>query len=204
MLHTGGWCHIEMSHVTHRNEPCHTSNWYEYMCDMTHPCAYMNIYKWIMSHIWMSHVTHRWMVPQSCKEVISFAKETYIFTEPTNHSHMNESCHRYEWVMLHTGGWCHNPAERLSAGQVAAGMCVCMCLQVCVCLWHTHTCTHIPTRRRTHTHTHTNTRIQTCIYIDVYIYTHVYVRSLERSRRHTHMHVCVCANIHTCTCDSAM
>ena len=44
--------HISMS-MPYTNESCHT-------------------YEWVMSHMWMSHVTH-----------------------------MNESCHTYEWVMSH-------------------------------------------------------------------------------------------------------
>jgi len=43
--------------ITHMNESCHT-------------------YKWVMSHVWMSHVTH-----------------------------MNEPCHPYEWAMLKEKGF---------------------------------------------------------------------------------------------------
>jgi len=48
-----------MRHVTHMNESCHT-------------------YVWIVSHIWMNHVTYIWM----------------------NHvTHINESSHTREWIM---------------------------------------------------------------------------------------------------------
>ena len=44
-----------------------------------HVCT-LYTYEWVMSHIWMSHVTH---MNESC------------------HTHMNESCHTCEWVMSH-------------------------------------------------------------------------------------------------------
>ena len=59
--------------------------WLIHMCDMTHSSVWHDSLtfwarcisscpksQWVMSHIWMSHVTH-----------------------------MNESCHTYEWVMSH-------------------------------------------------------------------------------------------------------
>jgi len=44
-------------------------------------------YEWVMSHIWMSHVTH---MNESC------------LTHEWVMSHMNESCHTYEQVMPYT------------------------------------------------------------------------------------------------------
>ena len=40
-------------------------------------------YEWVMSHIWMSHITH---MNVSCH----------------NKQELNESCHTYDWVMSHT------------------------------------------------------------------------------------------------------
>jgi len=57
------------------NESCHTYEWvisHIWMSHVTHMNESCHTYKWVMSHIWMSHVTH-----------------------------MNESCHTYEWVMSH-------------------------------------------------------------------------------------------------------
>ena len=72
MSHVNGSCQLWMSHVTCKwvnstmNKPCHT-------CE------------WVMSHIWISHVTH-----------------------------MNESCHTYEWVMSHINESCHNNDKAMS------------------------------------------------------------------------------------------
>jgi len=63
----------QMSHVTHVNKSCHT-----HMSESVHtyewanePCQYTpaTLGRWVMSHMWMSHVTH-----------------------------MNESVHTYEWA----------------------------------------------------------------------------------------------------------
>jgi len=58
--------HIEISRVTHTNEPCHT-------------------YQWVMSHTWMSHDTH---INESCHAhqcVMSHVAARHV-------THMNESC----------------------------------------------------------------------------------------------------------------
>jgi len=82
-------CHIYMSHTkmphtyishtyiphTHRHEICDTYEWvmsHIWVSHVTHMNESCHTYEWVMSHIWMSHVTH-----------------------------MNESCHTYEWVMSH-------------------------------------------------------------------------------------------------------
>jgi len=96
-------------------------------------CVYVNVfgchvYEWVMSHIWMSHVTH-----------------------------MNESCHTYEWVMSHnqygTGNettaylqmmcvcWsevcvyvnvfgCHNETSGFSSCFAVYGMCSCKSIRL--------------------------------------------------------------------------
>ena len=62
------------------NESCHT-------------------YEWVMSHIWMSHVTH---MNESC------------------HIYMNESCHTYEWVSSQKWNMAHRdiitPQSAMSHG----------------------------------------------------------------------------------------
>jgi len=57
------------------NESCHT-------------------YEWVMSHIWMSHITHTDELCHTCKWIASNIRMDHI-------THINGSCHRYEWVMLH-------------------------------------------------------------------------------------------------------
>jgi len=57
-------------------------------------------YEWVMSHIWMSHVTH---MNESCHIWMSHvthmneSRHAYEWAM----SHMNQSCHTYEWVMSH-------------------------------------------------------------------------------------------------------
>jgi len=58
-----------MSHVTHVDESCHTSEWvmshihewvmwHIWMSHVSRMNESCNTYEWVMSHIWMSHVTH--------------------------------------------------------------------------------------------------------------------------------------------------
>jgi len=67
-----------ISHATHMNESCHT-------------------YEWVMSHIWMSHVTYEWGMPARTSTPALSSQSS-----STSHvTHMNESCHTCEWVMSH-------------------------------------------------------------------------------------------------------
>ena len=50
--------------------------------------------EWVMSHIWMSHITHVNESYHTCEWVISRMWMSHI-------THMNESCHTCEWVILH-------------------------------------------------------------------------------------------------------
>ena len=50
---------------------------------------------WVMSHIWMSHVTHMIESCHTYEWVMSHIWMSHV-------THMNESCHTYEWVMSHT------------------------------------------------------------------------------------------------------
>ena len=50
-----------MSHVTHMNESCHTSEWvvsHIYMSHVTRINESCHECKWVVSHTWMCHVTH--------------------------------------------------------------------------------------------------------------------------------------------------
>ena len=62
--HTSITSHV--THLSHTNEPCHTERRLGDVC-MNESCL---THEWVMSHTWMSHV-----------------------------SHMNESCLTHEWVM---------------------------------------------------------------------------------------------------------
>jgi len=111
--HTYGWvmAHLWMSHGTHDN--VFPVLWLIHMCAMTHlhvchdtficvpcarKCAILSVsrslraqschtYEWIMSHIWMGHVT---------------AHESFLAHIWMRHvTHMNASWCTYEWVMAH-------------------------------------------------------------------------------------------------------
>jgi len=78
-------CRVATSPVTYTMYVHDRLTWLIHMCDMTHSCVWKHwfyhsiifvtwlIHTCVFSHVWMSHVTH-----------------------------MNESCHTYEWVMSHT------------------------------------------------------------------------------------------------------
>ena len=54
--------------------------------------ASRDTYEWVMSHIWMSHVTHMNELCHTYGWVMSHIWMRHI-------TRMNESCHAYEWVM---------------------------------------------------------------------------------------------------------
>jgi len=99
-----------ISHVTHMNESCHTKHFddkiifslagkrnnlmesrvlHVEMDESCHTC------RWVLSHIWRSHVTH---VEESCHTYEWVMSHIWM----SHATHMNESCHTYEWVMSHT------------------------------------------------------------------------------------------------------
>ena len=85
--------HVCMSHVAHVNEWCHTcqrvmSQWKHWSCHMRVP--------WVMSHIWMSGVTHKNGVCLVYCGVMSYTWMQHV-------THRKGSCHTYEWGMWHTG-----------------------------------------------------------------------------------------------------
>jgi len=77
------------------NESCHTYEWvmsHIWMSHVTHMNESCHTYEWVMSHIWMSHVTH---MNESCHTyewVMSYIWMSHV-------PHTNESCRTYEWVM---------------------------------------------------------------------------------------------------------
>ena len=72
--------HVQMRHITHMNESCHTYEcvmsqiWMSHINHMNESC---NTYKCVMSQIWMSHM---W----------ALESHSHLHTFP---AHMNESCH---------------------------------------------------------------------------------------------------------------
>ena len=69
------------------------------MCDMTRPYMWdvngsCHTYEWVMSHIWIRHVTPKDEVCHTYEWVMSHIRMSHV-------THMNESCHTCEWVMSH-------------------------------------------------------------------------------------------------------
>ena len=69
--------HVWIGHVTRMNESC-----------MNESC---HTYEWVVSHKWMSHVTHMNELCYTCERVMS-----HIWIGHVTHAH--ESCHTYVWV----------------------------------------------------------------------------------------------------------
>jgi len=96
--------HIWMSHVTYTFECGRVTR-------MNKSCPACHTYEWVMSHIWLSHVTyirmnagvsHVWtrLVPrmnESCRRW----KDQECTLRMSQVTHMDESCHTYERVVLH-------------------------------------------------------------------------------------------------------
>jgi len=76
---------------------CHWVMSHIWMSHVTHMHESCHTYELVMSHIWMSHVTH---MNESC-HTYEWVKSNIWMSHVT---HMNESCHTYEWVIpyMHT------------------------------------------------------------------------------------------------------
>jgi len=144
--HTYEWVmsHIWMSHVTHMNESCYTYEWtYQrsciaaYMCGRACGCAYMSgslyVHVWVcvrvrvwgresegvMSHIWMSHVTHMNALSRGVASSIYGVEERMFVRE----RHRERKCVR----------------ERARTRRTSVYVCVCvgggelLCMCVCMC-----------------------------------------------------------------------
>jgi len=97
--HANESCHTCMSHVTHAwvmsymNESCHMKMSHG-ISNVTSPgCPWFMAHKWVMSYTWMRHV-------KGISTVILPRWPWVMAHIQTSHvTHMNDSCHTYEWVM---------------------------------------------------------------------------------------------------------
>ena len=115
-----------MSHVSLMNESCLTYEWvmsHVWMSHVTHEwvTSHMNesrhTYEWVMSHIWKSHVTHMNESRHTCECVMSHIWMSHV-------THVNESCHTYDRVstlFVCEFAWCDIPHSDM-----------CVCIQLCV------------------------------------------------------------------------
>jgi len=102
------------SHVTHMNESCHI-----YSCHMarksshvTHMNESCHTYDWVMSHIWMSHVTY-----------IHVIWHEKVASDPDNYLSRLE--HEHRMAQRH---------QIKTAQEMMEEVCVCMWMCVCVCV----------------------------------------------------------------------
>jgi len=97
------WSHTWMCHVNPMHESCHNYEWvvsHVQMMHVTHMNESCHTYEWVMSHIWMSHVTHITSHVTHVKDhpwLIHMCDMPHLLLHAV--THMNESCHTYEWVM---------------------------------------------------------------------------------------------------------
>jgi len=96
--------HTESCHVVHVNDLCHTYEWV--MSSLAHTRCLKSIKmregnqwvmsyhtcKYVMSRKWMSHVV-------ACTQDVTKGVRMRKETESCHVTHMNESCHTYEWVI---------------------------------------------------------------------------------------------------------
>jgi len=105
--------------VTHMNESCHTQGdgfiieirtgrtAYSMVTHLNNACQIWMNHEWVILHMSMSHITD---MNASCHVqgdgliIATFTGNLSYLTV----THMNESCHAYEWVMSHTGRRAHH------------------------------------------------------------------------------------------------
>ena len=75
--------HMQIVHVTHLNEPCHT-------------------YKCAMSHVWMSHVTHTWCSVKIFEIVLHRRVHTHTHKHTCTHTHTHTPTHTHTHTHTYT------------------------------------------------------------------------------------------------------
>ena len=95
--HTYEWdtSRIWMSHVTYKWVVSHIQ-----MSHVTHMDESCHTYEWDTSHIWMSHVTYKWVVSHIRMSHVTNINKSWPMSEWVMSFIINESCHTYEWVCL--------------------------------------------------------------------------------------------------------
>ena len=85
---------IFVTELMHLCDMTHTHMWHR--CDMTHSHIWLDSFKcvtWVMSHLWMSHVTYVNESCHICEWVMSHIWLSLVVHMRMSHvTHMNESC----------------------------------------------------------------------------------------------------------------
>ena len=70
-----------------------------WMCHVTLMDESCHTYQWVMSHIWMSHIwmSHVKYMDESCHTYKGVTSHVWM----RHVAHMHTSCHTYEWVISH-------------------------------------------------------------------------------------------------------
>ena len=120
------------------NESCHTYEWvisHVWMGHVTHMNESCNTYEWVMSHIWMSHVTHMNESHHTYEWGLS-----YVWIFVIHESESCHTCHAHVWVGHRLMQWISFVEDMNETGntqECPAGTYECMCvyMNVCVCIW---------------------------------------------------------------------
>jgi len=142
--------------------------------EVTHMNESRHIYKWVMSHIWMSHVTYmnesrhlanseeetrlaaKFVGNRRCEVAFYLQSNQQILSHTQTHTHTHTYTHRRRGALI----LCRSRISHI----------------------HTHTNTHIHWNTNTleHTRAHAHTQIRT--------HTHAYTHKHTRTHTHTHAH----------------
>ena len=159
------------------------------MCHVTYDNESWHVYGWVMSGIWMLHVTY---MKESC---------------------LTAFCRRGAPTWAADTLWCSYPngdeMARHAVRFVCACICMCICIRACVCVCVSFcvrvcvctnmcVCVCVCVRRHIYIHNyiHTNTFISKCVHLYINIFSHTYTHTYihrytnwhSRTRSHTQTH----------------
>ena len=144
---------VTQFYVWHDSILCVTS-----MCVKSHIDKLCRTCKWVMSHVWMSYVTH--MTSLTSTRLLQLSHAT----------HVNESCHTYKWIMSHIYGTqtharTHTQTHTRKHIHIHK-------YKHTSSYKHTYSYTHIDTRIHTHVRAHVRARTRTCACAHSHTHTH--------------------------------
>jgi len=160
----GVTCGKSKLRVAHTNDPCHTSQWvmsHMWIIHVTHTNESCRTYDWVLSLIWMSGAAHhRHGISRRIRmnEWMSQEKLTRAVGIAKQHMYVCTHTHTYTHVYIYTYVYVH--MYTYVYNMYGSG---------CQNSDKTYKCMH------THTHTHTHICIHMYMYIYMYIYKYMYI-----------------------------